>query len=132
MKNVLQKITKQFSVIVIFMLYVALAAAQTTITGKVTDANDATPLPGVTVTVKGTTTSVQTDAGGNYSIVAPSNATLVFSSASFTSRELPVSGQNNFDVSLSAANARLNEVVIVAYGARRRGDLTGAVTSVSA
>jgi iron complex outermembrane receptor protein len=126
------KIIVHFSITVIFFLLSVIGTAQTTITGKVTDSKDGSPLPAVTVTVKGTTNSVQTDAYGNYSIKAPGNSTLVVTSASYSRQEIPVSNQNNVNFSLSASNQQLNEVVVVAYGTRRRGDLTGSVTSVSA
>ena len=54
--------------------------AQKTITGKVTDANDGSTLPGVNVVVKGTTTGTVTDMNGGYSLKTPTSAqTLVFS-----------------------------------------------------
>jgi hypothetical protein len=52
--------------------------------------NDGEPLPGVVITIKGTTTGVMTDADGNYSINAPADAILVFSYIGFTTREVPV------------------------------------------
>ena len=128
----LKKITQRFSFIVIFLLMAFTITAQTTITGKVTDSKDGSGLAGVTITVKGSKNSVQTDANGNYSITVPRDATLVVTSASYDRKELTVSNQTSVNISLSAANQQLNEVVVVAYGTRRRGDLTGSVTSVSA
>ena len=132
MKNVLQKIISCFSFLMVFLLFTFIAYAQTPITGRITDSKDGSGLAGVTVTQKGTTNSVQTDANGNYSISAPANATLIASSASYGTMEITIGNQTNVNFSLSANNQQLNEVVVVAYGTRRRGDLTGSITSVSA
>jgi len=65
--------------IFIMLLMVTQAWAQSQVTGKVTD-KSGSPLPGVTVLVKGTTTGTITDGNGNYSLSGiPRNATLVFS-----------------------------------------------------
>ena len=103
------------------------------ITGKVTDAREGSNLGNVTVSVKGTRTATQTRADGSYSITVPGNANvLVFSSVGFTTQEIALDGKNSVDVSLAVNNAALGEIVVVAYGTRRRSDLTGSVTSVSA
>ncbi|MEI7964691.1 MAG: SusC/RagA family TonB-linked outer membrane protein [Chitinophagaceae bacterium] len=114
------------------MLFLTVAAfAQNVITGKVTDARDGTAARGITVTVKGTRTATQTDAEGNYKISAPGTATLVFTSVGFANLEVPVNNSTQVDVKLVVANQQMNEVVVVAYGTRRKSDLTGAVSSVS-
>jgi len=59
--------------------------AQTQVSGIVTDASDA-PLPGVSVSVKGTRTGTTTGADGRYSISVPANATLVFSIVGYTNQ----------------------------------------------
>jgi len=109
-------------------------AAQTkTITGKVTDQNDQISLPGVTVTVKGTTKRAGTDADGNYRIAEVSNSdVLVFSYIGYTNKEVPVSGAAGsvINVVLSADATNLNEIVVVGYGTQKRSDVTGAVASV--
>ncbi|MEP6700808.1 MAG: SusC/RagA family TonB-linked outer membrane protein, partial [Bacteroidota bacterium] len=116
---------------ILLTLFSFAANAQTPVTGKVTDSKDGLGLAGVTVAVKGSRKAVQTDAEGNFSITASPNNTLVFTSVGFDSREVAINGKNVLNASLSQGNSRLNEVVVVAYGSRKRGDLTGAVTSVS-
>lgn len=108
------------------------AFSQNVITGKVTDSKDGSPVPGVTISVKGTKTITQTAADGTYKIDAPGNATLVFTSVGFATYQALVAGKSSMDVSLVQINQQLNEVVVVAYGTKRKGDLTGSVTSVSA
>ncbi|HRI25166.1 MAG TPA: TonB-dependent receptor plug domain-containing protein, partial [Ferruginibacter sp.] len=108
------------------------ALAQNAVTGKVTDSKDGSPVPGVTITVKGSKTITQTAADGTFKINAPANATLVFTSVGFATFESAVAGKSSVDVSLVQVNQQLNEVVVVAYGTKRKGDLTGSVTSVNA
>jgi len=113
------------------LLLSAAAYAQNVITGKVTDSKDGSPLSGVTVTVKGTRAATQTGSDGAYRISAPDGATLVFSSVGFANQEMTASG-GTADVRMVQTNQQLTEVVVVAYGTRRKADLTGAVTAVSA
>lgn len=101
-----------------------------TVTGKVTDEN-ASPLAGVTVMVKGTTTGTTTTPDGEFSLnVADTNATLIFSFISYTTREVPLSGQKVINLSMQPDAKALGEVVVVGYTSARKQDLTGAVAIV--
>ena len=101
------------------------------ITGKVTD-DDGLALPGVTVTLKGTSTAVGTDVNGSFRIEVPNDqAVLVFSFVGFTSKEVAVSGKSTLNVSLRSDAKTLNEVVVVGYGTQKRANVTGAVSTVS-
>ena len=132
MRKSITTISKFLLVTLLLMLFNVAAWAQTVITGTITDAKDGSPVPGVTVTVKGTSTSSQSDASGNFRINAPSaNATLVFTSVGFGAKEVNANGQTAISVSMTQFNQQLNEVVVVGYGTARRRDLTGAVTVVS-
>ena len=103
------------------------------ITGKVTDAKDASAIVGATVTAKGSRIATQTKPDGTYSLAIPAGTkSLIFSSVGFTTQEIAIAGKSSVDVNLIVNNASLGELVVVAYGTRRRGDLTGAVTSVNA
>ena len=105
-------------------------AQDKTVAGKVTG-SDGAPLSNVTILVKGSTSGTQTTADGNFSLRVPANATkLVFSSVGFGDKEMTVTG-TTMNVTMQRENAALNEVVVVAYGTRKKGDLTGSVTSVS-
>ncbi|MFN7585249.1 MAG: carboxypeptidase-like regulatory domain-containing protein [Bacteroidota bacterium] len=99
--------------------FVVAAHAQTkTVTGKVSDAKDGSPLAGVSVVVKGSSTGTQTANDGSFRINAASNATLVFSSVGFGSKEVAVGANSSINVSLAATNDQLGEVVVVGYGTR--------------
>ena len=103
-----------------------------TITGSVTDDNGQ-PLVGATVSVKDTKIAATTDAGGRFSIQVPSSGrTLVVSFVGMDSRELSIGTKTSFAVSLKLANAALSDVVVIGYGTQRRGDVNGAVSSISA
>lgn len=114
----------------LLVLFSGTAWAQNAITGKVTDANGS-PVSGVTVSVKGSSTATQTVADGSFKISAPANATLVFTSVGYGRQEVNTAGKTSVEVKLTQVNQQLNEVVVVAYGTRRKGDLTGSVTAVS-
>jgi TonB-dependent starch-binding outer membrane protein SusC len=104
--------------------------AQTSVSGKVTDSKDGSPVAGVTVSVKGTKTAVKTDAAGAYTITAATNApVLVFSSVGFTTQQV-TAANGAANVSLIQSNTQLQDVVVVAYGTRKKTDLTGSVVSV--
>lgn len=132
MRKSTTKITKFLSVVLIFMLAAVSASAQNVITGKVTDSKDGTPASGVTVAVKGSTTATKTATDGTFKITAPSTATLIFTAVGYAPQQIAVAGRSEVDVPMVQSAQQMNEVVVVAYGTRRRGDLTGSVTAVSA
>jgi len=117
----------------LLLLFTTAAFAQNkTVTGRVTDVAGA-GAASVTVSAKGQNIATTTNETGQYSItIPPSVTTLIFSSVGFTTSEVNIGIQTNMNVVLQVGSANLNEVVVVAYGTRRRGDLTGSVTSVSA
>jgi TonB-dependent starch-binding outer membrane protein SusC len=134
-KNLFMKIRlKQVLKVCMMLIFAGLSATSfaQTVTGVVTDSKDGSPAAGVTVSVKGTKTAVKTDAAGAFSITAPATATLVFSSVSFGTEQALVAGKTAVNMSMTAANQQLQDVVVVAYGTRKKGDLTGSVSSVSA
>ncbi|KOH43641.1 TonB-dependent receptor [Sunxiuqinia dokdonensis] len=103
---------------------------QRTITGKVTDSSG-TPLPGVTIYVKGTTMGTITDGDGNYSLpIVSGDATLVFSFVGMRSQEIQIEGQEKVDITLLEDAIGIEEVVAVGYGSQRKADLTGAIEVV--
>ena len=98
------------------------------VTGRVTASDSA--LAGVTVQVKGRATATQTDPEGQFTINAPTSATLVFSSVGFNTLEVAIGNRSSINVSLVASNQQMNEVVVVGYGTQRKATVTGAVAMV--
>lgn len=89
------------------------------------------PLSFVTVTVKGTTTAVQSDDKGAYSISGvPTDGTLVFTSVGYETLEIPVNGRNAIDVSMKATSQALDQVMVVAYGTAKKSTFTGSAAVV--
>lgn len=120
-----------FSMVFVFVLQVAFAQNKT-VTGKVTDSKDGSPVSGVSVQVKGTKTGTSTKPDGTFSLSVPSNATtLVFTSVGFERQEVSIGSQSSFEVSFVASTGtNLNEVVVTGYGSSKKKDLTGSVGSV--
>lgn len=105
-------------------------AQQVTIKGVVRDDKGQT-LPGVSVIVKGTTRGVSTDIDGAYSIGAAPTEILVFGLIGYISIEEPINDRQTINVSFTQSSTQLDEVVVVGYGTQRKGDITGAVSTVS-
>ncbi len=111
--------------------FAAVSLAQT-VTGTVTD-KKGEPLPGVTVTVKGTKNATSTNNQGVYTLTnVGADAVLVFTGAGISQRQEPVGGKSSINVDLETSVGNLNEVVVVGYGTAKRKDLTGAVATVQA
>lgn len=105
--------------------------AQKTITGKVTGAADGTGLPGVNVTVPGTSSGASTDTKGNYTLSFPAGAkSVLFSFIGYEPQTITVGDKSVINVSLSATTKGLGEVVVVGYGVQNRRDVTGTISSV--
>lgn len=99
--------------------------------GVVYNQQDSTPLSGVSVFVKGTTTGTNTGADGRFSINLPNaSSILVFSSVGFEQQELSAAGRTNFSVYLAVSSSRLDDVVVTGYSTQRKKDITGAVAVV--
>ncbi|HUR11954.1 MAG TPA: TonB-dependent receptor [Flavitalea sp.] len=129
----LQRLLRAISLpFMLLLLTITVNAQNKVISGKITDSKDGSGLPGVSVTVKGSGTGVQTGGDGTFRINVPSDATtLVISSVGFTAQEIDISGKTTADVSLVANNSSLGEVVVVGYGSSRKRDLSTAVVKVT-
>ena len=100
------------------------------VTGKITDSATGESLPGVSVTVKGTTTGTTTGPDGAYSISVSPNASINFSFIGYQTQTLAVDGKTTLNVKLLIQNNELQQVVVVGYGTQRKVDVTGSVTTV--
>ena len=135
-----KRLTMQISTILrriaLFFLSMVLSssiifAQEKTITGKVSGEGEGS-LPGVNVTVQGTTIGAITDMNGSYSIKVPGTASvLVFSSIGYSAKQVVVGTQNVIDMVLPSDVTALNEVVVTGYTTQRRKDLTGSVGVVA-
>jgi TonB-linked SusC/RagA family outer membrane protein len=118
---------KRLLKLVLLLLLACGAANAQNVTGKVTQASDGSPLPGVSILVKGTTNGTTTDADGRFSISVsdPTNSILVVSFIGFAAQEVPIQGRSSIDVSLVEDVTELNELVITALGISREKKTLG-------
>jgi len=104
--------SKKRFILGIFSLFtVAIFAQSYQVTGKVTDA-DNQPLPGVSVTIEGTSRGTTTDFNGDYAIMVQSRENLIFSYVGYNEKKLQMDGTKTFNVVLTAG-VELREVVVV-------------------
>ena len=117
---------KLLLLIVAFCFGVSTIFAQTKqISGKVTSADDGSPIPGASVVVKGTTNGTTTNIDGEFSMVVPENETLVFSFVGMKTEEIPVTSQTFYTVVLQNEVIGVDEVMVVAYGTAKKESFTG-------
>ncbi len=102
------------------------------ISGVVKSDADGSTLIGVTIRVEGTNAGTVTDMNGAYSLEAESGQTLIFSYIGFKPQEIVVKGQSVINVTLEEDLKSVDEVVVIGYGSQKRGDNTGAISSVKA
>ena len=117
----------------LFLSFLSAAMAQRVITGKVTSVADGSPLPGVSVLVKGTTNGTSADAEGQYRLSIPTSGTvtLAFSFIGLEPQEVTV-GSNRSVVNLEMAESatELNQVVVTGYNQTQRKDVIGSIASI--
>ncbi|WP_439882600.1 TonB-dependent receptor [Pontibacter sp. MBLB2868] len=100
--------------------------------GLVTDKNDM-PLPGVSVSLKGTALGTVTNADGRFTLTVPKgqeNGTLVFSFIGYTTKEEQISNRSDIRIMLFEDVKALQEVVVIGYGTQAKRDLTGSVATI--
>ena len=103
--------------VALLLLTLQLVAQNKTITGKITNATDGSPLAGVTVQAKGTNLYVQSGPDGLFNIsIPPSVRALIFTSVGLASQEIQLGNRISFSVALSPQANSLNEVVVTALG----------------
>jgi len=119
------------SLLFIIIFTAKMFAQQILVTGVVTDATDQKPIPGVSILIEGTTTGTITDGNGKYSIQCNPNDNLVFSFVGYMREKVNVGGRNVINVILTPDVKRLEEVVVIGYGDRKKLSLTSSCTQVS-
>lgn len=123
---------KKYLILFILLLSTWTLSAQVTVKGVVKSSDDGQPMIGVSVFEKGTSNGVITDIDGNYTIrVAGEQSVLVYNFIGFKTVEVPVGKQGVVDVTMDVDNELLNEVVVMGYSTKTRGEITSAVTTVT-
>ncbi|RYF72163.1 MAG: SusC/RagA family TonB-linked outer membrane protein, partial [Cytophagaceae bacterium] len=116
--------------LLLMLFSLPILAQDITIRGQVTSSDDNTPLPGVSVQLKGTTRGISTDGQGKYQLTAPAGGRLVFSFIGYLAKEVPVSNQTTINVTLTGDAQQLSEVVVTGYGTQARKDATGSISTI--
>jgi iron complex outermembrane recepter protein len=96
--------------------------------GRVIDINEV-PLPGVTITVQGTSVGTVTDVNGEYSLTAPENGILVFSFIGFKTQNIPIGNRSVINISMEEDMAALDEFVVTSFGVAREQRALGYATT---
>ncbi|MGJ1265961.1 SusC/RagA family TonB-linked outer membrane protein [Sphingobacterium spiritivorum] len=128
-----KKLLVQFMMTMSLLFVSFIVVAQTRVlTGKVVDEN-ASPLAGATIKVKGSTVATSSNAGGDFSVEIPTDAkTLEVSFIGYLTKDVPISG-NDITITMEPnADHGLDEVVVIGYGTARKKDLTGAMVTIGA
>ena len=111
--------------LLILLLLIGSISYGQSVKGVVTDADGG--LPGVSVTIQGTTTGVQTDFDGNYSIKASQGDVLVYSYLGYKTELRTVGAETVINVTMTEDATQLEEVVVIGYGTTTIKDATGSV-----
>lgn len=118
--------------IVIILTTCALGFAQDRVIKGVVKDKSGSPVPGVSIKIKGSKIAVASAQDGAYTIAVPANSTLVYTAVGFATQEIPVNTRTQVDVSLGEEDNNLSEVVVIGYGTAQKKDVTGAISSVKA
>ncbi len=106
------------------------AFAQTKLNGSIID-EKGQPMPGVSVTLKGTQNGVSSDVNGKFSIGIPDGkGTLVFRFIGYAEQEVAINGQTQLQVQMKNTSKELEDVVVVGYGVQKRSSVTAAVSTI--
>ncbi|TRW23874.1 TonB-dependent receptor [Flavobacterium zepuense] len=131
MKKTTMQLFLRFLVVLVVLLPAAAFAQSKTVQGTVLDATN-TPIPGVSVVIKGTAKSAATDIDGKFAIEANQGDVLEISYIGMKTQQITVTDKADYSVTLADDVAELEEVVVVGYGQRKKSDVTGSIVSVSA
>jgi TonB-dependent starch-binding outer membrane protein SusC len=97
--------------------------------GKITGANGE-PLPGVSITLKGSSRGTATDSSGNFALSVPEGGTLVITYIGYATQEIKVNNQTVMNIQLKPSDNQLDQVIVVGYGTQRSIDVTGSVAHI--
>jgi TonB-linked SusC/RagA family outer membrane protein len=132
-KNLQTIFYAKFLLVLIIVLSHSLSFSQSqiTVSGQVIAADDKQPLPGVSITVKGTQTGVASDIDGKYSIKASKGSILIFKMIGSVDQQVTVGDNPVVNIRMVAVNKQLSEVVVVGYGTQKRGNVTGSIAKIT-
>jgi hypothetical protein len=104
--------------------------AQSVVSGKVTSSEDGSPLPGVSIIIKGSSKGTNTDINGDFKISASSSDILQVSFIGFTTNEVTVGNKTIINISMASDVKSLNEVIVTGFGSQIKRELTGNIAKI--
>jgi TonB-linked SusC/RagA family outer membrane protein len=114
----------------VFLMCCASLSAQTyKLTGTVSD--ETGPLPGVNISVQGSTAGALSNASGRYAVSVKKGQTVVFSYVGYKTVEVRYTGQKEVNVTMRQGAIALDEAIVVGYATQKKATLTGAVSAIS-
>ena len=117
------------SIIAVLAVSFAALAQNAQVTGTVADESGA-PVIGAAVVVDGTSIGTVTGVDGSFKLSAPANGTITVSFVGYEEVKTPIAGKTSINVVLKTSAERLDDVVVVAFGSKRKQDVVGSVSSV--
>jgi len=123
--------TKFNRVLTLFLVLVAqiFFAQQKGVTGIVSDSSGA--LPGVSITIEGSTSGTETDFDGKFTIKANTGAILIFRYLGYEIIKKTVGASNVINVKMIEGGEELEEIVVIGYTNKKRGDISSSISSVT-
>ena len=125
-------IKKSGCILIAALMFSAAYAQNISVSGNVTDASTGEPVPYVSIHLEGSMTGTNSDNEGHYSISAPHDGTLVFSSIGYKTTKVAIASSGIIDVVLHPDSEYLDETIVVAYGTATRSSFTGSASMVGA
>lgn len=110
------------------VLSTGMALAQTAVTGKVTSADDGSPVVGASIKVVGTNTGTATDIDGNFTLNVPANSTVEVTYLGMLPKKMKIA--KNMKVILDPDNQALDDVLVIAYGKTKKSAFTGSAAEI--
>jgi TonB-linked SusC/RagA family outer membrane protein len=107
-----------FFIVMVLLIFQSSFGQLINISGTVTSSNDALPLPGVNIAVKGSSIGTVTDFDGNYQITINKESTLIYSFIGYTTTEIQVGSEKEINVKLKEGG-QLDEIVVTALGIKK-------------
>ncbi|SHN40502.1 SusC/RagA family TonB-linked outer membrane protein [Chitinophaga sp. CF418] len=123
------------SLLVLLFLFSTLALfAQQNISGKIKDAVNGKPIPGVTIRIQNTNKGTISDGNGAYNLAVPSNGTLIVSFTGYKTQTIKVSpGSSSLDITMEEDFAKLDEIVVTGLATTvKRSNLANTVVTINA
>ena len=108
---------------------VAAFAQNVTVTGRVVDEQDE-PMIAAGVVQKGTTNGTTTDLDGQFRLVVPKGATVVFSTIGYLQEERVIDQDMTLEIRMTPDTQMIEETVVVGYGVQKKSDVTGSISQV--